>query len=349
LNLNALDVLGLSDAARRMRRERGDAGAMRNPWLWMTILLGLGACNAEQSALYVFGAEAREVRQMAGILATGAILIVAIMVALYVRAVRAPEGALSHQGGMRLVLWLGAIGPALILTALLLYALPAMRPRTAGPDDLVVRVDGEQFWWRIAYRPAGAGGELRSANEVRIPVGRPVVFELTAQDVIHSFWIPGLAGKMDMIPGRINRLVVRAEKPGRFRGVCAEFCGLSHALMAFDVIVMEGPAFDAWLDRSRGGSKGARASMGAALFDAQGCGGCHAVRGTPYDATIGPDLSRFGERRTLGAGILPPTLDNIAAFIRAPQAAKPGARMPAYPQLSVGQARAIALYLKGLQ
>ena len=89
--------------------------------------------------------------------------------------------------------------------------------------------------------------------------------------------------------------------------------------------------------------------MGAALFDAQGCGGCHAVRGTPYDATIGPDLSRFGERRTLGAGILPPTLDNIAAFIRAPQAAKPGARMPAYPQLSVGQARAIALYLKGLQ
>lgn len=329
---------------------------MRNSWLCrmlatgvpIGLLMSLGACNSEQSTLHVFGAEAREVRQMAIVLTIGAILIAAIMVALYLRAVRAPEGRLSHEGGMKLVLWLGAIGPALILAALLFYALPAMRPRVAGPDDLVVRVDGEQFWWRVAYRPSG-GATLLSANEIRIPVGRTVQFELTAQDVIHSFWIPGLAGKMDMIPGRTNRLVVQAERAGRFRGVCAEFCGLSHALMAFDVIAMDGPAFDAWLEGSRVASRGVTASAGAALFDAHGCGGCHAIRGTAHDATIGPDLSRFGERASLGAGILPPTTENITAFIRAPQSAKPGARMPAYPQISPADARTMALYLKGLR
>ena len=322
---------------------------MRNPWLWLLVLAGLTACNAEQSTLHVFGAEARAVRQMALLLTIGAAVIVTIMTVLYVRAVRAPEGKLSHDRGMRMVLWMGAIGPTLILTALLIYALPAMRPRATAPGDLVVWVDGEQFWWRVAYDPAGDLSPLQSANEVRIPVGRTVVFELTARDVIHSFWIPGLAGKMDMIPGRTNRLVVQAEKSGRYRGVCAEFCGLSHALMAFDVIAMDATDFDAWLRRSRAASAGAIASRGATLFDAHGCGGCHAIRGTSHDARIGPDLSRFGERRTMGAGIMPPTSANIASFIRAPQDAKPGARMPAFPQISAADAQAIAQYLKGLK
>jgi cytochrome c oxidase subunit 2 len=209
-------------------------------------------------------------------------------------------------------------------------------------------VEGEQFWWRVAYR-FGDGAPLLSANEVRIPVGRTVAFELTATDVLHSFWIPGLAGKMDMIPGRLNRLVVKAEKAGRYRGICAEFCGLSHALMAFDVIAMEPADFDAWRSRSPSPSPMAARSKGRTLFDAQGCGGCHTIRGTSHVATIGPDLSRFGERKTLGAGIMPPTIENIAAFIRAPQDAKPGARMPAYPQISHADAHAIALYLKDLK
>lgn len=330
---------------------------MRKPWVWAMLTAGmgmsLGGCNVEQSTLHVFGAEARQVRQIALVLSIGAAVIAAIVVALYVRAVRAPEAKLSHRQGMQMVLWVGAVGPAVILLALLLYALPTMRPLSAGPDDLVIRVDGEQFWWRVAYGAKGVD-PLISANEVRVPVGRTVIFELTAQDVIHSFWIPGLAGKMDMIPGRTNRLVVKAEKAGRFRGVCAEFCGLSHALMAFDVVAMDGAAFDAWLTCSKGASKSANigtnrdVQAGAALFDAQGCGACHAIRGTAHQAAIGPDLSRFGERRTLGAGILPPTVDTIAAFIRAPQVAKPGVRMPAYPQISPADARAIALYLKGL-
>jgi len=325
----------------------GHIGTMRRVWLSTALLMATGGCNATQSTLDVFGAEARDIRHIALVLTIGAVVILAIVVALYVRAVRAPEGQLSHEAGMRMVLWVGAIGPAVILAALLVYALPAMRPRPIGPADLVIRVEGEQFWWRVAYVAPGTA-PLLSANEVRVPVGRTVAFELTAQDVLHSFWIPGLAGKMDMIPGRTNRLVVRADKAGRYRGVCAEFCGLSHALMAFDVIAMPADAFDAWLARSRK-SLARSESRGAALFDAQGCGGCHAIRDTPHNATIGPDLSRFGERLTLGAGILPPTPDAVVDFIRAPQAAKPGVRMPAYPQLRDADARAIALYLKGLR
>ncbi len=317
--------------------------------LCVLLMAMLGGCNDIQSALDVFGAEARQVRHITILLTIGAIVIFATVVALYIRAVRAPEGRMSHAAGMRMVLWVGAVGPAVILCALLIYALPAMRPRASEPGDLVIAVEGEQFWWRVDYRASGAA-PLVSANEVRVPVGRTVVFELTASDVIHSFWIPGLGGKMDMIPGRTNRLVVRAEKAGRFRGVCAEFCGLSHALMAFDVIAMPPADFDRWLEAGRGASQAAATDMrGRALFDGQGCGGCHAIRGTAHDGTIGPDLSRFGERLTLGAGILPPTPDKVADFIRNPQKYKSGARMPAYPQMSEADARAIADYLKALK
>jgi cytochrome c oxidase subunit II len=170
-----------------------------------------------------------------------------------------------------------------------------------------------------------------------------VAFQLSATDVIHSFWIPGLAGKMDMIPGRITTLPVRAEKVGRYRGVCAEFCGLSHALMAFDVIAMEPEAFDAWLVKARTQSPKGGTSEGARLFAAHGCGGCHSLNG---GTSIGPALGDFAGRGTLGAGTLPPTTAHIAAFIRAPHKAKPGVRMPAYPHLSDADARAIAIWLR---
>ncbi|MEE4454731.1 c-type cytochrome [Novosphingobium resinovorum] len=146
----------------------------------------------------------------------------------------------------------------------------------------------------MRYQPQGQP-PLISANEVRIPVGRTVVFELTATDVIHSFWIPGLAGKVDMIPGRTNRLVVNAVKPGTYRGVCAEFCGLSHALMAFGVIAMEPAACDAWLAASREPPIRTQ-SRGAALFAANGCAACHSLNGSH---SIGPDLTRFRELRSL--------------------------------------------------
>jgi cytochrome c oxidase subunit 2 len=303
----------------------------------------LAGCNTQQSALAPFGVEARSTTQLTLLLCVGAAVIAAGMIVVFVMAVRAPEGRLGHAGGMRLVLWLGAIVPTMVLAALLAWTLPAMRPLPAADTDLRVRVEGEQFWWRVQYTDR-SGRSLVSANEVRVPVGRTVVFELGATDVIHSFWIPGLAGKMDMIPGRTNRLVVKAEKTGVFRGVCAEFCGLSHALMAFDVIAMEPAAFDRWLAAAR--RPAARSQgRGAELFARHGCAACHSV-GVAPGARIGPDLTHYNERRTLGAGMLAPTAANTAAFIRDPQAFKPGARMPAYAEMPKPDALAIAHWLK---
>ena len=307
----------------------------------------LSACNRHQSTLAPFGADAVDIRHLFIIMLVGAVIIAGAVALLMRHAVRAPEGAISHQKGMRIVLWLGGIIPTVVLMGLLAYSLPYMRPRPVAPADLQIAVDGEQFWWRVTYRPAGAI-PVDSANEIRIPTGRTVAFRLSAGDVVHSFWIPGLAGKMDMIPGRTNDLIVRADKPGRYRGQCAEFCGLSHALMAFDVIAMPPAAFDAWLAEQ---ARPARPSdtPGARLFAENGCGGCHGIRGVNAPSRIGPDLTHFGSRRTLAAGILPMTEANIASFIRHPEKTKPGVRMPSFPQLSDDEAIALARYLQGLK
>ncbi|WP_298092356.1 cytochrome c oxidase subunit II [uncultured Sphingomonas sp.] len=309
-------------------------------------LFWLSGCNTHQSALAPFGVEADALRSLLVVLLVGAVLLAAGLFWLMRRAVASPEGAITHQQGMRMVLWLGGVFPTILLGGLLIYSLPMMKPAPVGPADLRIRVDAQQFWWRTQYRTAG--GPVEGANELRLPVGRTVSLELTAGDVIHSFWVPGLAGKMDMIPGRVTNLVVRAEKPGRYRGVCTEFCGLSHALMAFDVIAMPPAAFDAWLAAQARPAQAAT-STGARLFAAYGCGACHSIRGTDQAGTIGPDLTHFGSRPTLGAGIRQPTIANIAGFIRHPEATKPGVRMPAFPQMREDEAIAIASYLQGLQ
>jgi cytochrome c oxidase subunit 2 len=309
--------------------------------------LSLAACNQHQSTLSPFGEQADQVRSIAIVLVVGSVILAAGLALLMRHAMRAPEGRLTHQGGMKLVLWLGGIGPSILLLGLLVYALPAMRPIPVANADLRIGVDGEQFWWRVRYAPPG-GSVVEAANELRLPVGRTVELSLRSPDVIHSFWVPGLAGKMDMIPGRTNTLVARATKPGRYRGVCTEFCGLSHALMAFDVVAMAPAAFDRWLAAERGPAV-ATTHPGATLFAQYGCGGCHAIRGTGQAGTIGPDLTRFGARATLAAGVLPMTTADIAGFVRHPEHTKPGVRMPAFPQMTDAEAIRIARYLEGLK
>ncbi len=309
--------------------------------------LSLAACNQHQSTLSPFGEQADQVRSIAIVLVVGSVILAAGLALLMRHAMRAPEGRLTHKGGMKLVLWLGGIGPSILLLGLLVYALPAMRPIPVANADLRIGVDGEQFWWRVRYAPPG-GSVVEAANELRLPVGRTVELSLRSPDVIHSFWVPGLAGKMDMIPGRTNRLVVRATKAGTYRGVCAEFCGLGHALMAFDVVAMEPAAFERWL-AAQARPATPTASPGARLFASYGCSGCHSVRGIGPVAKIGPDLTHFGSRPTLAAGILPMTHANIAGFVRDPGKTKPGVRMPAFPQMSAAEADQIASYLQGLK
>jgi cytochrome c oxidase subunit 2 len=221
----------------------------------------------------------------------------------------------------------------------------------APEGSLRIAVTGEQWWWRVQYLPPGSA-PVELANEIRLPLGAPVEFELRSNDVIHSFWIPSLAGKMDMIPGRRTRLRLEATRTGSFTGACAEYCGSSHALMAFPVLVQEEEDFQRWL---AGQADPARepneplAAAGSALFDSSGCGACHTVRGTSADGFIGPDLTHVGSRSTLGAGILPNEIDVFRRWIAEVDQIKPNVHMPAFGMLPEQDLDALAAYLASLR
>ncbi|HKU87585.1 MAG TPA: cytochrome c oxidase subunit II [Casimicrobiaceae bacterium] len=315
--------------------------------LAFTLAPFLAGCAGVQSTFSAFGMEAQSTRAITiGMTIAGALIAIGVA-ALVVHAIRSPPGRLDHRRGMRVILWLGGIGPVALLTVLLLLSLPTMRSLRAEPNGLVIAVAGEQFWWRVRYA-ATPGRIVESANEIRVPVGRTVTFELASADVIHSFWIPGLAGKVDMIPGRTNTLVVHATHAGRFRGACAEFCGLSHARMALDVVALEAPEFDRWLAEAQRPAPDAQ-DVGRELFEAYGCDGCHAIRGHFAGSTIGPDLTHFGSRLSLGAGTSAMTGDAVARFIRDSSSLKPGSRMPAFRHMPPDDAERVAAYLTDLR
>lgn len=312
----------------------------------------LGGCSGIQSALDPAGDEAATVARLFWAMAIAGALIWSAVIGTLIYATRERRRVQSEHAAGLLILWGGAIIPALLLGLLLGYALwlmPNIRPWSAPgePAGLRIEVEGEQFWWRVRYHPA-EGPPVDAANEIRLPVGERVEFTLTSSDVIHSFWIPVLGGKMDMIPGRTNRLTLRAAETGIYRGPCTEFCGTSHALMAFSVVVMEPDAFRAWLAGQAESSPGVGAP-GSDLFMANGCQACHTIRGTEAAGRVGPDLSHVGSRETLAAGILPVNADAIAWFVEQPDIIKPGSHMPAFRMLPEADIAAIAAYLEGLK
>jgi cytochrome c oxidase subunit 2 len=316
----------------------------------LAIGLTLAACSGVQSALDPAGREAREVADLFWVATIGAAVVWTVVLGIAVYATRIKTEAHDEKVGLRLILWGGVVLPVVVLAALLVYGLRLMPVLRQPGEGLRIEVAGEQFWWRVRYRPAG-GAEVASANEIRMPAGERVEFALTSPHVIHAFWIPTLGGKVDMIPGRENRLVLEAEKPGMYRGVCAEFCGASHALMAFDVLVMEKPAFDAWLAAQAAPPPAPQGDLarGRDLFLQNGCGACHAVAGTEARGEVGPNLTRFGSRKTLGAATLPNTADNVMRFIAETGAVKPRVTMPAYPALPRDELASIAAYLGSLK
>jgi cytochrome c oxidase subunit II len=253
-----------------------------------------------------------------------------------------------------LFLWGGGVAlPGLTLTALVPYVMTVGHETRAStaPDRLSVEVTGYVYWWGMSYRRGEGDAPVASANELRLPVGEPVELILRADDVIHSFWVPNLAGKTDMIPGRVNRMVIQADRPGIYRGQCAEYCGLQHTLMAFDVIAMPRAEFDAWLTGAAQPDPDPQTPQlreGRDLFINLGCGACHAVRGVS-EARLGPDLTHVGARRTIGAGTLPGGVGNIAGWIASAQHLKPGNAMPSYDQLEGPQLRALSAYLESLK
>src|ERR1051325_10320069 len=254
----------------------------------------------------------------------------------------APMPAQSHGRPWLEITW--TMGPAILL---MIIAVPTIqvifRTQTqAKPRDaLEIVVRGYQWWWEFSYPSVG----VTTANELVLPAGRKVVFSLEGPDVIHSFWVPKLGGKRDVVPGRHNSITVIPSAPGEFWGQCAEFCGTSHANMGMRVVVYAPERFDAWVNAQRAPAiepSGDPAGVGKALFAGSACVGCHTIRGISA-GTLGPDLTPFGSRTTLAAGLLANTPENVAKWVRNAPEIKPGVKMPPFA-LSDEQARALAAY-----
>lgn len=311
-------------------------------------LLVLVGCRTEQSALHPASQDARAVADLFWVMTAGGALIWIVVMGTAVYAVLGRRKPRSERFADRFILAGGVVFPTVVLAALLVYGLRLLPDWRPVPEpDLRVHVTAEQFWWRIAYELPD-GGRVETANELHLPQGRVVEFSLTATDVIHSFWIPPLGGKLDMVPGRTNLLRLTPARTGSFRGVCAEFCGMSHALMAFPVEVRGAAEFDAWL-AAEAAPAAPGPEPGEAAFREAGCGACHVVRGVTEEGSAGPDLTHLARRQTLAAGTLPMSEAALAAWIADPAAVKPDARMPAYADLPRDRRDAILTFLTGLR
>ncbi|WP_417221049.1 cytochrome c oxidase subunit II [Achromobacter spanius] len=302
------------------------------------------------------GEGASGVADISSVLFIGATVIFLAVAALIVVALFGPMSLRRRLSRPSLIVGAGIAFPVAALTALLVYVLStaSSMARAGATAATRIEVTGELWWWRVRYLDAAGKPVFETANDIRIPAGEWVEFVLKSDNVIHSFWIPELGGKLDMIPGHVNRLRVRALGAGRYTGQCAEYCGAQHANMKFDVQAMAPDAFQAWLSAQAQpaapalSDAGPTLRQGARLFQ-QACAQCHTVRGTSAAGTQGPDLTHVGSRLSLAAGVLPNNVGALAGWIAGSQHIKPGNPMPSFDQLPGEDLRAVAHYLESLK
>jgi len=327
------------------------------------LALALSACEGPQSALSTGGPVAAAQAFLGHVMYAGAAAVLVLVMGLTAYAMLAPPGARAWLGRRQIIVWGGVTFPILTLSVLLVYGLWLTReaqwseagriaPASASDGTLRIEVVGEQFWWRVRY--LGEAGELvfETANEIRIPTGRPVALSLSSADVLHSFWVPSLGGKLDMIPGRITTLTFSADREGVYRGQCAEYCGAQHARMAFHTVAVAPERFSAWMAGQSSPApepRDAFLSRGLEVFLSSGCGTCHTIRGTAAAGTSGPDLTGLGGRTSLAAGTFPNNAGTIAGWIASSQHLKPGNLMPSFDALTGPDLRAVAAYLESLE
>lgn len=297
------------------------------------------------------------------------LVFVAVLVALGLALRRAPRVAedaspdvsslFEREPKVARAVWIAVAASTILLLALLAASVFTDRAIAQLPlaNALHIELTGYQWWWAARYDDADASRIFTTANELHVPVGRPVIVSLAGADVIHSFWVPRLGGKTDMIPGRRNFMRLQADAPGTYGGQCAEYCGGPHALMGLVVVAHAPDDYAAWLARQSRpaavvpSAQGPLAliEQGRNVFAASGCAACHTIRGTEANGLAGPDLTHVGSRQTLGAGILPNNQGTMAGWISDSQSLKPGNRMPSYAVLSGQDVRAVAAYLESLK
>jgi cytochrome c oxidase subunit 2 len=305
------------------------------------------------------GPVAQAIADMAWVLIVGScVVFCGVMAALAWTLLRRRDAATSSNDDRAAPLWWivggGLALPLCMLTALLVYTVWRTNELTPVrvPKEQVISLTAHLWWWEVRYRDPAAGIDVVLANEIHVPTGRAVTIGLASADVIHSFWVPQLAGKVDMLPGRVHQLRLQADRPGTYRGQCAEFCGEQHARMALHVVAHAPDDFERWLKaqaRSASPPRGPDAQRGAQIFAQQRCTACHTVRGLGPVATIGPDLTHVGSRLQLGAGSLPMTAASLRDWIAHPQRSKPGVRMPSYERLDDDALNSLAAFLVQLQ
>ena len=269
------------------------------------------------------------------------------------RSDRGKSAGLANQpdSGLSWIVIGGVIVPALILTLTFAFTIATENATAAPPANaaMTIEIIGHRWWWEIKYSGDSSGPV--TANEVHVPVGKPIRLELTSADVIHSFWIPQLAGKTDMIPGQRNIAWIEADEPGLYRGACTEYCGLQHSNMASFVVAQTPADFAEWLEHQRAvvaNAASGPAAAGFAVFQASGCASCHTIRGTSAGGRIGPDLTHLASRATIAGGTLENNRGNLAGWIANPQTIKPGNMMPAIP-LRSRELQALLAYLETLR
>lgn len=330
--------------------------------LWLAPLPALGGCAGVQSPLAPAGAQAASISTLFWLMvAVCGFMYLLVMGGLVIamlrgrrrRAVTADPAISPKDSGpsRTLLVWVALIVTG--LTTLIVGSFLADRTiaKARAQDALEVRVTGHQWWWRIEYRDTVSGRWIETANELHLPLGRTTRVTLGSADVVHSFWVPNVAQKLDMIPGRLNLLDLTPTRPGWYRGQCAEFCGAQHAHMALDVKVESPQAFDTWLAaqaRPAFAPADPVTARGMAIVTGGACAMCHVVRGTAAIGKAGPDLTHFGARRSVAAGTLTMSRGAVQGWVAQPQALKPGSMMPAVP-LSPADADAVSRYLLELK
>jgi cytochrome c oxidase subunit 2 len=285
----------------------------------------------------------------------GAVYVLVLAATWWAGARRRRDGDAHPTTDRQLTRWVAGASllTAGILVVLTVVSVNAGRGLTTldRPGALTVDVIGHQWWWDFNYPSPYPPDVVSSPNELHIPVGVPVLLNVVSRDVIHSFWVPTLHGKRDLVPGQVTQTWIQADRPGVFRGQCAEFCGHQHARMALLVIAEPMAEFQAWLRQQRRPAAEPAADeerRGRDIFLSSPCASCHSVRGTPAGSRFGPDLTHVGSRRTIAAGTLPNTDERLGAWIADAQAIKPGSRMPSHV-LGSDDVQAVRAYLRSLR
>ena len=325
--------------------------------------LAAAACRGVQPMLAPGGPQARSIAHLGWfvLITFGAVTVIMWTLVLWVAVRRrgtlaehAPHDAPTDKS---FVVIAGFLIPATILCVIFVATLKTMREFPMGDDERhagapMITITGHQWWWEIDYEIGGVHDHVVDANELHIPAGRPIDIALRTHDVIHSFWVPRLLGKVDLVPGFDNHIRIQADQPGLYRGECGEYCGPQHAHMILLVDVQPQTEFDAWLAQARqpaAAPAGDVAQRGQQVFLSSACVLCHTIRGTDAHGLVGPDLTHLASRKGLAANSYPNSTAYLAGWVTHAQTMKPDAQMPNVTAFTGDDLRALVAYLEGLK